>query len=229
MTQYLDSFVSFCISVTFYPVITYTMKKLLTFVLGLAFLGGMGFSFALTPSEQTLADTLVNFVEDKVDTHGEEYRVKYVRVFKQLQYMEKYDHLDSVFHNVVSRIDKPVDGFYLYGNEANALGYGYTTEGDNVYYHTRLIQGASASSFVVLKFGYSKDSNDVFYQGKKVPLANPESFKVLTYRAAKDNYRVFYHDEVIEEANASHFVIVDADHAKDHNTLFYHKNPIKQY
>ena len=60
------------------------------------------------------------------------------------------------------------------------------------YFDGREIEGASASSFSILRDGYAKDTWNVYYCGVKMDGASSNSFKVLGYGYAKDTWNVYF-------------------------------------
>lgn len=98
----------------------------------------------------------------------------------------------------------------------------YYVGNDDVYFDGRVIEGASASSFSILRDGYAKDTWTVYYCGVKIDGASANSFKVLGYGYAKDTWNVYFDGKKVDGASADSFKCGRNGYAHDNwNTYYY--------
>lgn len=105
------------------------------------------------------------------------------------------------------------------GNES--YNYGYTKDTFNAYYRGQKIEGASGSSFQVLKDGYAKDSFNAYFNGRKIDGSSGNSFQVLRDGYSKDTFNAYYRGQKIEGASGSSFQVTEEGYAKDSFNMFY--------
>lgn len=91
----------------------------------------------------------------------------------------------------------------------------------DVFFDGRKVEGASASSFKILKYGYAKDAWSVYYRGAKIKGASESSFKVLGDGYAKDTWNVYYRGAKIKGASESSFEVLGDGYAKDTWSTYY--------
>lgn len=99
--------------------------------------------------------------------------------------------------------------------------YPYSKTTFDVYYGSRKIEGAHASSFEALRYGYAKDTWNAYYQGQKIADARGNSFEVLAPNYAKDTWNVYYRGTKITGATASRFEVLGLGYAKDVWNVYY--------
>ena len=97
----------------------------------------------------------------------------------------------------------------------------YFVSENKVYFDGREIEGASASSFSILRDGYAKDTWNVYFDGKKINGASPDSFKVLRDGYAKDRWNVYFDSIKIEGASPDNFNVLHDGYAKDTWNTYY--------
>ena len=61
-----------------------------------------------------------------------------------------------------------------------------------VKFNGRIIKGASASSFKILRDGYAKDAWHVYFHGRQIKGANPHTFKCKKHGYAEDKRHTYY-------------------------------------
>ncbi len=129
----------------------------------------------------------------------------------------------SSFRVIIPKNDQ--EGIYNYDFRGHRDG-GYFKSTFDVFYDGQKIEGASASSFQVLKNGYAKDSFNVFYRGKKIDGCSASSFAIIDGGYVKDSFNVYYYGTKVPDASASSFVYDGKGYAHDAFSTFFHGKKI---
>ena len=97
----------------------------------------------------------------------------------------------------------------------------YLVSNDRVFFNGRRVDGATASSFAILKDGYAKDKWNVYYCGEKLKGATSNSFEALGYGYAKDKWNVYFDGEKIKGASPNGFKVLYDGYAEDKWNTYY--------
>lgn len=144
-------------------------------------------------------------------------------------YAKDYDHvyLDGQILRhvdpVTFRLKRPRYGYgeYEYPPERYELRKsGYYKTSHDVLFNGKKIEGASASSFEVLRGGYARDAFSIYFQGRKID-ASSSSFRYLGDGYAADAFDVYYFGQKIQGVMRSSFKILGGGYAEDAFDTYY--------
>lgn len=102
----------------------------------------------------------------------------------------------------------------------------YFVADNKVFFEGHGIEGASASSFEILRDGYAKDAWSVYFCGEKIADASSSSFRTLGYGYAKDSWKVYYNGVGLDGASPDSFKVLKHGYAKDTWSTYYYGRKI---